>query len=199
MPTRGRAAASREWHIGHKHISEKFETRSVGRLEQDFYSDKGVRVRRLTSLSGARRVAHETRLHGPPRLRRLRVSTARPDSPITCRSTSITSPGRPSRSNGQLRALGRVPAVAERVVYLCLSRPQFGQLRAARHAAVCSNGVWLLNLAVAVDKLNDARRAESLLAFAGVWLFYTAFTSSASVAAHHVLMTRVERGDRKVG
>jgi hypothetical protein len=43
-------AASREWHIGHKHISEKFETRG-GRMEQDFFSDKGVRVRRLTSLS----------------------------------------------------------------------------------------------------------------------------------------------------
>lgn len=38
---------SREWHIGHKHISEKFSWR-----EQDLFSDKGVRVRRLTSLSG---------------------------------------------------------------------------------------------------------------------------------------------------
>lgn len=41
--------ASREWHIGHKHISEKFEARA--RFEQDFTSDKGIRVRRLTSLS----------------------------------------------------------------------------------------------------------------------------------------------------
>jgi hypothetical protein len=41
---------SREWHIGHKHISEKFEAK--GRIEQDFHSDKGVRIRRLTSLSG---------------------------------------------------------------------------------------------------------------------------------------------------
>lgn len=41
--------ASREWHIGHKHISEKFEAKA--RFEQDFTSDKGVRVRRLTSLS----------------------------------------------------------------------------------------------------------------------------------------------------
>ncbi len=40
---------SREWHIGHKHIAEKFEQR--GRLEQDLFSDKGVRVRRLMSLS----------------------------------------------------------------------------------------------------------------------------------------------------
>ena len=45
---------SREWHIGHKHISEKFEARSmrkVSMLEQDLFSDKGIRVRRLTSLS----------------------------------------------------------------------------------------------------------------------------------------------------
>ncbi len=41
--------ASREWHIGHKHIGEKFEAR--GRIEQDLFSDKGVRVRRLMSLS----------------------------------------------------------------------------------------------------------------------------------------------------
>lgn len=43
---------SREWHIGHKHISEKFEAKqSPGKLEQDLFSDKGVRIRRLTSLS----------------------------------------------------------------------------------------------------------------------------------------------------
>jgi hypothetical protein len=40
---------SREWHIGHKHISEKFEAKQ--RIEQDLFSDKGIRVRRLTSLS----------------------------------------------------------------------------------------------------------------------------------------------------
>lgn len=44
--------ASREWHIGHKHISEKLEARGGGgRIEQDYHSDKGVRIRRLTSLS----------------------------------------------------------------------------------------------------------------------------------------------------
>lgn len=45
--------SSREWHIGHKHISEKLEAQNrPGRIEQDFFSDKGVRIRRLTSLSG---------------------------------------------------------------------------------------------------------------------------------------------------
>lgn len=44
---------SREWHIGHKHISEKMEARhNPGQMEQDFFSDKGVRIRRLTSMSG---------------------------------------------------------------------------------------------------------------------------------------------------
>jgi hypothetical protein len=52
----------REWQIGHKHIVEGWETRRgrkthytddrPGLLEQDLYSDKGVRIRRLTSLSG---------------------------------------------------------------------------------------------------------------------------------------------------
>jgi hypothetical protein len=40
--------ASREWHIGHKHIKENHEHRP---LVQDLHSDKGVRVRRLSSLS----------------------------------------------------------------------------------------------------------------------------------------------------
>lgn len=43
--------ASREWHIGHLHKSEKWEARSR-RAEQDLFSDKGIRVRRLASMSG---------------------------------------------------------------------------------------------------------------------------------------------------
>ncbi len=44
---------SREWHIGHKHITERMAVRDrPGRIEQDYHSDKGVRIRRLTSLSG---------------------------------------------------------------------------------------------------------------------------------------------------
>lgn len=54
--------SEREWQVGHKHIVEGWETTRgrklhysedrPGLLEQDLYSDKGVRVRRLTSLSG---------------------------------------------------------------------------------------------------------------------------------------------------
>ncbi len=43
--------SSREWHIGHLHKSEKWEARSR-RSVQDLFSDKGIRVRRLTSMSG---------------------------------------------------------------------------------------------------------------------------------------------------
>lgn len=49
---------SREWHIGHKHIAENVSWKAVQRRDaqsvagvQDLFSDKGVRVRRLTSLS----------------------------------------------------------------------------------------------------------------------------------------------------
>lgn len=43
---------SREWHVGHLHIAEKWEARGrPGLLEQDLFSDKGVRVRRLMTLT----------------------------------------------------------------------------------------------------------------------------------------------------
>jgi hypothetical protein len=41
---------SREWHIGHLHKKEGWQ--APGRVVQDLFSDKGVRVRRLASLSG---------------------------------------------------------------------------------------------------------------------------------------------------
>lgn len=46
VPEMWSRCASREWQIGHKHIAEKFTWR-----DQDLFSDKGVRVRRLASLS----------------------------------------------------------------------------------------------------------------------------------------------------
>lgn len=49
QPERWARCSSREWHLGHKHIAEKHEAR--GRIEQDIFSDKGVRIRRLASLS----------------------------------------------------------------------------------------------------------------------------------------------------
>jgi hypothetical protein len=61
-------------------------------------------------------------------------------------------------------------------------------------ASVCSNGVWFLNLGVAVNKINDAWASESMSLIVMTTLFYTVFTVVGSVGMHHVLMTKVERG-----
>jgi 3',5'-cyclic AMP phosphodiesterase CpdA len=47
MPDAWARCTSREWHIGHKHIAEQHAWRGA----QDLFSDKGVRIRRLASLS----------------------------------------------------------------------------------------------------------------------------------------------------
>jgi O-antigen/teichoic acid export membrane protein len=60
-------------------------------------------------------------------------------------------------------------------------------------AAVLSNGVWFLSLAVAVNKLNDALAAGSAWAIVGTAAFYTVFTVIGSVGMHHLLMTKVEK------
>lgn len=66
-------------------------------------------------------------------------------------------------------------------------------------ASVCSNGIWFLSLGVAVNKVTDAMASGSWTAMALAAAFYTTFTVLGSVSMHHFLMTRVERGDRKVG
>lgn len=66
-------------------------------------------------------------------------------------------------------------------------------------AAIASNGIWFLNLGIAVDKLTEIRHAGSWSALAAAALFYTTFTVLGAVSMHHFLMTKVERGKRKVG
>lgn len=44
--------SSREWHIGHLHKSEQWNAGNPGAQVQTLHSDKGVRIRRLTSMSG---------------------------------------------------------------------------------------------------------------------------------------------------
>ena len=60
-------------------------------------------------------------------------------------------------------------------------------------AAVGSNGIWFLNLGVAVDKLTEARHAGSVWWVILTAAFYTVFTVIGSVGMHHFLMTKVER------
>lgn len=64
-------------------------------------------------------------------------------------------------------------------------------------ASVGSNGVWILSLGMAIDKLADARAAGNGWQLAGTVAFYVAFTVAGSVGAHHLLMTRVETGPRR--
>jgi hypothetical protein len=66
-------------------------------------------------------------------------------------------------------------------------------------ASVGSNGIWFLSQIVVVSKITDAIRSHSwgLLAFTGI--FYTIFTVIGSVSMHKFLMTKVEKGSRKVG
>lgn len=64
-------------------------------------------------------------------------------------------------------------------------------------ASVFSNGVWIVSLGFAIDKLPASRSNPWL--FAATVAFYVACTVTGSVGAHHLLMSRVERGARKVG
>lgn len=66
-------------------------------------------------------------------------------------------------------------------------------------ASVFSNGIWFLNLAVAVDKLAQARASHSALILAAAAAFYTVFTVTGSITMHHVLMRYVEKGKRQIG
>ena len=54
-PEKWARCESREWHIGHLHKNESWSAKgriNSGHIEQDYFADKGVRIRRLTSLSG---------------------------------------------------------------------------------------------------------------------------------------------------
>jgi hypothetical protein len=64
-------------------------------------------------------------------------------------------------------------------------------------ASVASNGVWFLNLGLAVNKINEAWASWPMLAW--TVCFYTVFTVAGSVGMHHLLMKHVERGARQVG
>ena len=64
-------------------------------------------------------------------------------------------------------------------------------------AALCSNGIWFLSIAVAIDKIQEAKGDPWL--FLGTALFYTGCTVAGSIGMHHLLMTHVETGNRRVG
>jgi hypothetical protein len=89
IPERGRAARRAN---GTSDTSTSPRSSLVAR-EQDLFSDKGVRVRRLASLS-AHDAWHTKHAYMDRRACDASSSIATPGSPITCRSTSTTSPER---------------------------------------------------------------------------------------------------------
>jgi hypothetical protein len=66
-------------------------------------------------------------------------------------------------------------------------------------ASIFSNGIWFISLMFAVDKIKDARASHSAWLLVATAVFYTIFTVIGSISAHHFLMTKVEKGKRKVG
>jgi hypothetical protein len=66
-------------------------------------------------------------------------------------------------------------------------------------ASVFSNGVWFASQVVVVGKITEALKSHDWPLMIGTGLFYTVFTVLGSVAMHHFLMTKVEKGARKVG
>ena len=66
-------------------------------------------------------------------------------------------------------------------------------------AAVFSNGIYFLNLGVAVDKISTAKAAHDTQLFVLTAVFYTVFTVVGSIGMHHLLMKHVEKGKRQVG
>lgn len=65
-------------------------------------------------------------------------------------------------------------------------------------AAVFSNGIYILNQFIVVNKLVEARHG-SRLELAIVCVFYTAFTVTGGVSMHSFLMKYVEKGRREIG
>lgn len=65
-------------------------------------------------------------------------------------------------------------------------------------AAVFSNGIFFINLFIGVDMIGAATEGTPWLMAATV-MWYTLWTVVGSVAMHHFLQTKVEKGKRKVG
>jgi hypothetical protein len=66
-------------------------------------------------------------------------------------------------------------------------------------ASVGSHGAWFLGFVLAMDKVGDAKAAGYGLVLAYTAGFYVIVSMVGSVWMHHLLMTKVETGARKVG
>lgn len=66
-------------------------------------------------------------------------------------------------------------------------------------ASVFSNGVFIVNQFVIINKFVEVKKSGDMVAFSAVVVFYIVFTTTASVGMHHLLMKYFERGARRVG
>jgi len=66
-------------------------------------------------------------------------------------------------------------------------------------AAVFSNGVWFFAQFFVVDIFLQVRDGASAYLLAGAAVFYITLTVLSSVTMHHILMSYIETGKRKVG
>lgn len=90
--------------------------------------------------------------------------------------------------------------VAQNASHTWVSRARnSGNLRYHALASFFSNGVWFASMFFVIDTLAQVRESGSLTFLLVVFFFYTGCTMVGSVAMHHVLMTHVERGTRRVG
>lgn len=66
-------------------------------------------------------------------------------------------------------------------------------------AAVGSNGVWIINQFVLVNKFLDVKRSGDMRLLVFTCVFYTILTVIGSVGMHSFLMKYIEKGKRRIG
>lgn len=93
-----------------------------------------------------------------------------------------------------------IALVCQNASFTMVSRARnSGSVKYHALAAVLSNGIYFLVLAVAVDKINAARASHSWPLFLGTAAWYTAWTVVGGVTMHSFLLRYVEKGARRVG
>lgn len=66
-------------------------------------------------------------------------------------------------------------------------------------AAVGSNGIWFASQVIVIDQIQQALHSHDMPRIVFTAAFYTLFTVVGSVSMHKFLMSKVEKGARKVG
>jgi hypothetical protein len=185
----------REWHIGHLHIKEEWASRQLKPVDQDGYAIKGVRVRRLSSLS-AHDFWHTKHAYMDRRACDSFVfhKTAGFTSALSFNVDHFTG----KALSHEVPRMGRVSDAAERAFTFVSRARNSGSYALHAVAAVASNGVWInqiVSLDLILGVLHTGRVAPALPLLA----LYCACTVTGSVGMHWIGKTYIEKGRRKVG